>query len=98
MKKFVLLLAMFTGSLTAMVRAGVDVGPNVGYYDDGYYGYYYDGYWYGPGIYYGTYYNDAPAYYAWRNRYYYGGPPYWRYNHGGGRHHGGGHRGGGRHH
>ncbi len=79
MKKIALLLVFLVAgsSLSAMVRAGVDVGPDAGYY-------YYDGYWYGPGWYYGVYYYDYPSYYAWRRRYYYGGPYYWRYRY----HHG----------
>jgi len=85
MKKIVFLLAfMICGtSLSAMVRAGVDMGPGPdGYYYDG--GYYDGGpgydYWYGPGWYYGNYYDDYPAYYSWRRRYW-GGPYYWRYHH-----------------
>lgn len=78
MKKIALLFALIvsTGSLSAMVRAGVDAGPGVGVsVDDGYYNT-----WYGPGWYYGNYYYDYPTYYAWRRNYYYGGPYYWRYN------------------
>lgn len=102
MKKLLFLLVFVAAgsSLSAMVRAGVDVGPDPVYAnDDYYYG------WYGPGVYYGTYYSDYPAYYAWQRQYYYGGPYYWRNNHwhggshghwhNGGRGHGGGH--GGRH-
>lgn len=83
MKKIAIVLALILcGScLTAMVRAGVDLGPDGYYYDDYYYndGTYED-YWYGPGWYWGTYYYDAPTYYAWRRRHY-GGPYYWRPRH-----------------
>jgi len=96
MKKFLFLLIFVTvgSSLSAMVRAGVDLGPNGVVVDDGYY--YND--WYGPGVYYGVYYDNYPAYYSWQNQYYYGGPRYWRYNHNNrwnhrGHKHGGGHRG-----
>jgi hypothetical protein len=67
----------------AMVRAGVNIGPEPGYYDGGVY--YHNGYysrWYGPGWYYGVYHSDYPSYHAWQRRYYYGGPYYYR-----GRHH-----------
>lgn len=99
MKKLVIIFALLVESTTlaAMVRAGVDVGPQP---VDGYYYYGYDD-WYGPGYYYGVYYNDYPAYYAWRRQYYYGGPYYYRYRHYDGHHHGhdhGGGHGGGHHH
>ncbi len=94
MKKllFSLGLLLVGADLLAMIRAGVDVGPGpapVYDYDD-------DG-WYGPGLYYGVYYSDYPAYYAWRRRYYYGGPYYYRSYYHDGHHHGhyhGGHHGG----
>lgn len=77
---FFVFVAMTT-SLSAMIRARVDVGPEPApgyyYYDDGYY---YNE-WYGPGVYYGIYFNDYPTYYAWQRRYYYGGPYYWRHQH-----------------
>lgn len=103
-KFFTIAALLFAGTaLSAMVRAGVDVGPGPVYYGDGYYsdGYYYYNDWYGPGIYYGVYYGDYPSYYAWRRNYgYYGGPYYWRrnYHHGNyhGHHHG--HKHGGKHH
>jgi hypothetical protein len=83
MKKIAITLALILcGScLSAMVRAGVDLGPTGVYYDGYYYddGEYYD-YWYGPGWYWGTYYDNAPDYYAWRRRHW-GGPYYWRQNH-----------------
>lgn len=98
----VLLLALLASSdFLGMVRAGVETGPNTGVYvNDGYYA---DDYgWYGPGMYYGVYYSDYPSYYAWRRRYYYGGPYYYRYRyHDGnyhGHNHGGRHHGGGGHH
>ncbi len=57
--------------LSAMVRAGVNVGPDGGYYYDN--GYYYDDgvYWGGPGYYYGNWYDNDGDYYAWRRRHYY---------------------------
>lgn len=78
MKKILFLIAFLIAgnSLSAMVRAGVDLGPNA-YYSDGYYS---D--WYGPGYYYGVYYSDSPAYYSWRRQYYYGGPYYYRHRYG----------------
>lgn len=81
MKKIAILffLALFTSSLSAMVRT--DVGFDGGYYynDD----YYYPRYssWYGPGWYYGNYYYYPNDYYSWRGRYNWGGPYYWRYRH-----------------
>ncbi len=86
MKKLLFLIAFLAAgsSLSAMVRAGVDVGPGPVYYD----GYYYSDDWYGPGYYYGVYYSDYPAYYAWRRRYYYGGPYYYRYRYYDGYRHG----------
>lgn len=78
MKKIAFLIAFLVAgtSLSGMVRAGVDVGPDAGvYYDGGYYNT-----WYGPGWYYGNYYYDYPTYYSWRRRYY-GGPYYWRNRH-----------------
>jgi len=87
MKKILVMLFLLAGvsSLSAMVRAGVDIGPEAGYYDDGYY---YNT-WYGPGWYYGNYYSDYPSYYAWQRRYYNGAPYYWRYRHyDGGRYYG----------
>lgn len=96
MKKLLFLLVFLVagGSLSAMIRAGVNVGPEPAYYGDGYY----RDTWYGPGYYYGVYYSDYPTYYSWRRNNYYGGPYYWRYRHDGrryGRQHGN-HRG--RHH
>jgi hypothetical protein len=90
MKK-IFLFCFVAFSLSAMVRASVDVEPNQPapvYYNE----------WYGPGIYYGIYFNDYPTYYAWQREHYYGGPYYYRHNHpyhyynnypyhGGGHHH-----------
>lgn len=79
MKKIFILLAFLcvAGTTSAMVRAGVDVGPP-------YEGYYYGPYdtygWYGPGWYYGNYYYDYPTYYSWKSRYA-PGPYYWRWQH-----------------
>jgi hypothetical protein len=52
--------------------------------------YYYDGYcyddgkfsdyWFGPGWYWGIYFDDAATYFAWRQRHD-GGPYYWRPHH-----------------
>jgi len=54
---FVFAFLLTASSLSPMVRAGVNVGPDP-YYNDPYYnGVYFDGYWYGPGWYYGNYYN-----------------------------------------
>ncbi|MES2272729.1 MAG: hypothetical protein V4487_00855 [Chlamydiota bacterium] len=105
MRKMVLFLGFLLSvqSLPAMTRGGVQVQVDGGdgyYYDDGYYG----GdtvVWYGPGWYWGVYFNNEGDYYGWRRNHarwgrwhnhgrYYGR---WRggYHRGGGRYRGGGH-------
>jgi hypothetical protein len=82
---------------TAGVGVQLDIGsPGYGYYNDGYI------VWYGPGYYYGTWYDDQDDYYRWR-RYHYGRyysyPRYYRHYHNYYRRYGhGGYRGGRRHH
>lgn len=72
MKKAFFVFLIVGGSLTAMIRAGVSVPPpDYDSYDDDYY--YYNT-WYGPGVYYGVYYNDYPT---WQRDAYYRRGPYW---------------------
>jgi len=89
-------LLVSTSSLTAMVRAGVEV-PAGGYYDGYYYDgnypyYYYNNYWYGPGWYWGVYINNEGDYWGYRRRGWGYGPRHWHgrgyyYNNQGKRHH-----------
>lgn len=93
MKKILSVFILSASSLLAMIRAGVDVGPDPVpeedvYYDD----------WYGPGWYYGNYFYDYPTYHSWRRDHYDGGPYYWHHPHHWHGHHEGGHGGGGHHH
>lgn len=93
MRKLLVISALiFFSSLNASAGVSVDVG---GGYDDGYY--YYDDDWYGPGWYYGVYFDDEPGYYGWRRRYPYYRGYYNSWGHRGGRWHGG-HWHGGHHH
>ncbi len=80
----VFVLQVLHAPLSAMVRAGVNVGPDDGYYYDN--GYYYDDgvYWGGPGYYYGYYFDNDGDYYSWRRRNYYRnyyGRGYYGYHH-----------------
>jgi hypothetical protein len=82
MKKNVIILAfVFCAAVIAVGRSRVDLG-NATYYYDGYC--YDDGehcdYWFGPGWYWGIYFDNAPAYFAWHQRHA-SGPCYWRFQH-----------------
>jgi hypothetical protein len=72
----ILLLMLSISPLLAMTRAPQDAGRRC---------YYYDGKstccpretWYGPGWYWGNYFDDSEAYFAWRQKHW-GGPYFWR--------------------
>ena len=97
MRKYALLLSLIVSfqPLCAMVRAGVEVDNDDGYYYD-------DNDWDGPGFYYGIWFGNDYDYYNWRRGGYYYRDGYYHgrgrgyYDHGHG--HGGGHHGGGGHH
>ncbi len=79
-------LLSFGSIQCAAQGVSVQVGGGDGYYDDDYYDDY--SYWYGPGWYWGVYFDNENDYYGYGNRHF---PHHWNdQNHGGNHWHGGG--------